>query len=149
MSLPSTGTLSILPTDPGANRVLVVDDDLTQRMMLVRMLRKANYESGNAMSNKEARAQLKDSAYGLVVTDLRMFAEDGIELVRHVADAHPDTYSIVVSGFVGEDDVGRVRRAGGFDLMRKPVDRGLFLEMVARAFEHRAASVAERHHRAL
>lgn len=143
------GLSSILPTDPGANRVLVVDDDLSQRMMLVRILRKSDYECASAMSNEEARAQLKASAFGLVVADLHMFAEDGIELVRHVADRYPDTYSVVVSGFVDDEVVDRVRQAGAFDLMTKPIDQQRFLQMVERAFEERTATVAERRHRSI
>jgi len=146
---PSDGPRSFLPTDPGANRVLVVDDDLNQRTMLVRILKKGNFETAAAMSNEEARTQLEESAFGLVVADLRMFAEDGIELVRHVKDRYPDTYSIVVSGFVSNEDADRINQAGAFDLMTKPVDRDQFLELVERAFEHRAQTVAERRHRSL
>jgi two-component system response regulator PilR (NtrC family) len=139
---------SILPTDPGANRVLVVDDDLSQRLMLIRMLRKADYFCAGAMSTEEARNQLKEGPFGMVVTDLRMFAEDGIELVRHIADRYPNSYSIVVSGFVSEGDADRVRRAGAFDLLRKPIERGSFLETVERAFAHRMDTVALRRHQA-
>jgi DNA-binding NtrC family response regulator len=135
---------STVPVDAGANRVLVVDDDLSQRMMLVRLLRKGNYESALAMSTEEARAQLDDSEFGLVIADLHMFREDGIELVRHVADKHPNTYSVVVSGFVSETDSARIRRAGAFELMAKPVARVAFLEMVERAFVDRSLKLAER-----
>ena len=124
-------------TDPGANRVLVVEDDLTQRMMLVRILRNANYDSEAAMSNEEARTRLEGSAFGLLVVDLHMFAEDGIELVRELADRYPDTCSIVVSGFVTEDDKARIQQAGAFDVMTKPIDPKLFLSLVGRAFEQR------------
>jgi DNA-binding NtrC family response regulator len=132
--------LSILP-DVHSTRVLVVDDDLVQRMLLVRILRKAGYESAAAMSNQEARSLLDDSSFGLVVADLRMFAEDGIELIRHVADHHPGTYSIVVSGFASEEDLGRLHRAGAFELMTKPVDAQKFIELVERAFEDRARNL--------
>jgi two-component system response regulator PilR (NtrC family) len=128
--------------DPGGNRVLVVDDDLSQRMTLVRFLRKGNYESSVAMSTEEARAQLESSDFALVITDLRMFAQDGIELVRYVYDRHPSTYSIVVSGFVSEKDRDYVRRAGGFDLLTKPVTEAQVLEMVQRALHHRSENVA-------
>ena len=136
-----------MPEDPGANRVLVVDDDLSQRMMIVRILQKGDYECVSAMSTEEARALLDESPFGLVITDLRMFAEDGIELVRFVADHHPNTYSIVLSGFIEADDMDRVRRAGAFDLMKKPVDRQEILAMVEKAFVHRAQNAAERRHR--
>ena len=137
----------ILPDDPGANRVLVVDDDLGQRMLLVRLLRRGEYETAVAMSNEEARGQLQESAFALVIADLRMFAEDGIELVRWVSEECPDTYSIVVSGFVSEDDGDAIRRAGAFDLLQKPVDPDVFLDRVKTALEHRIETVAERRHK--
>ena len=129
--------LQVALKDPGANRVLVVDDDVTQRMLLVRMLRKANYDSEAAMSNQEARTRLEGSAFGLVVADLHMFAEDGIELVREVANRYPRTCSIVVSGFVTDEDKDRIHAAGAFDLMTKPIDSERFLAVVKRAFAHR------------
>ena len=141
------GVPSLVRPDPGAKRVLVVDDDLSQRMMLMRILRKAGYDSGGATSTEEARSQLESTAFGLVVTDLRMFAEDGLELVRHIAEHHPDTHSTVVSGFASADDVDRVSRAGAFELMLKPIDSELFLDMVERAFDHRKESAAQRRHR--
>ena len=125
----------------------MVDDDLVQRMMLVRILRKAGYESASAMSNEEARSLLDGSSFGLVVADLHMFAEDGIELIRHVADHHPGTYSIVVSGFASEQDIERLGRAGAFELMTKPVDAKKFLDLVERAFADRTASLDLIRHR--
>jgi DNA-binding NtrC family response regulator len=139
--------LSIMPADIGGKRVLVVDDDLVQRMLLVRILRKAGYDSATAMSNEEARSLLDQSDFGLVVSDLHMFAEDGIELIRHVADHHPGTYSIVVSGFASEKDIDRLRRAGAFELMTKPVDARKFLDLVERAFADRTASLDVIRHR--
>ena len=141
------GAPSLVRPDPGAKRVLVVDDDLSQRMMLMRILRKAGYDSAGATSTEEARSQLESSAFGLVVTDLRMFAEDGIELVRHVGEHHSETYSTVVSGFASESDIDRVSRAGAFELMLKPIDADLFLDMVERAFDHRDEDAAQRRHR--
>ena len=141
------GVPSLVRPDPGAQRILVVDDDVSQRMMLMRILRKANYEISVATSTEEARLQLESSAFGLVVTDLHMFAEDGIELVRHIGEHHPETYSTVVSGFASEIDIDRVSQAGAFELMLKPIDSGLFLDMVERAFDHREISEAQRRHR--
>ena len=137
----------VVPQDPGANRVLVVDDDLGQRMLLVRILKQGGYETALAMSNDEARAQLQESAFALVIADLRMFAEDGIELVRWISEECPDTYSIVVSGFVAEEDEDMIRRSGAFDLLQKPVDPEVFLEKVKNAMEHRTGAVAERRHK--
>ena len=139
--------LSALPEDPGSNRVLVVDDDVVQRMMLVRILRKNGYDGAAAMSNEEARSLLRGSEFGVVVVDLRMFAENGIELVRYLAERHPTVCSMVVSGFLSEGDRARVLRAGAFEVMTKPVDQDTFLKFVEKGLEHRARKVAERRHR--
>jgi DNA-binding NtrC family response regulator len=122
---------------------------MAERMAMLRILRKSNYEVSGAMSNEEARAQLKSGSFGLVITDLHMFAEDGIELVRHVAEVHPETYSLVVSGFVSPSDADRLGRAGAFDQMSKPIEPASLLEMVAKAFKHREGTMAERRHRSL
>lgn len=136
----------VLPQDPGLNRVLVVDDDVNQRMLMVRLLRKKGYECQPASSTQEAREQLRGSAFGLVLTDMRMFAEDGIELVRHVADRYTDTYSIVVTGLAVEELEDQLRRAGAFSVLAKPLDRDQFAVTVDLAMEHRANTVAVRRH---
>ena len=135
--------IDVVPEDAGANRVLIVDDDITQRTMLGRILRKGGYDSAPAMSNIEARSLLENSPFGLVVTDLHMFAEDGIQLVRHLKDRYPHTYSIVVSGFVSPTDVAQIRAAGAFEVMTKPVAAIAFLEAVGRAFEQRARGLVD------
>ena len=134
----ASSAINVVPEDPGANRVLIVDDDITQRTMLARILRKKNYEIERAMSTLEARSLLGVSEFGLVITDLRMFAQDGIELVRHIEKSYPRTYSIVVSGFVSENDVAQIEEAGALEIMTKPVDPVALVEKVRLVFEHRA-----------
>lgn len=139
-------TPGVLPVDQGKDKVLVVDDDLGQRAMMTRMLRKAGYQSSSAMSSDEARRLLETETYGMVVTDLRMWGENGLELVRHIADRYPGTYSIVMTGFV-EDDVERqCLQAGAFAMMAKPLDMPSMVGVVASAFEEREATVALRRH---
>ena len=142
--LDSPGTL---PRDPGSNRVLVVDDDLTQRMMMARMLKKAGYECGTAMSVSEARYLLAKEEFGLLVTDIRMWSEDGLELVRHVDDEYPDTVSIVVTGWADDNTKDVARRSGACELIEKPFDREILTEAAEAAFDKRSATVALRRHR--
>ena len=142
-------TPGVLPIDPGKDRVLVVDDDLSQRTMLSRMLRRAGYKPSSAMSTQEARKLLASGSFGIVVTDIRMWGEDGIELVRYVADRYPDTYSIVVTGLSEEDLERRCLQAGAFALVSKPLDAERTLGVVGEAFEERERTVALRRHQSL
>lgn len=139
-------TPGVLPKDPGRNKVLVVDDDVNLRMLMVRLLRKRGYECQPASSTQEARVQLRASAFALVVTDMRMFAEDGIELVRHVADRYPNTYSIVVTGLSISELDDQLRRAGAFCVVAKPFDREQLGDTVGLAMEHRDGMVTLRRH---
>lgn len=141
------GLPGVLPDDPGRNSVLVVDDDMNQRMVTIRILRKQGYECSGAASTREAKQQLRAKAFGLLVTDLRMFEEDGIELVRHVSDHYPDTSSIVVTGFVSPNGADVLRRAGACAVLPKPLDRDAFVPVVTEAMEKRKASFELRRHR--
>ena len=141
------GLPGVLPDDPGRNSVLVVDDDMNQRMMTIRILRKQGYDCAGAASTREAKQQLRGRAFGLLVTDLRMFEEDGVELVRHVFDNYPDTSSIVVTGFVAAEGSDFLLRAGARAVLAKPLDRDLFVSIVTEAMEERQASFELRRHR--
>lgn len=136
----------VLPTDPGRGRVLVVDDDLSHRMLMVRLLRRCGFQCQPASSTQEARQHLRGAAFALVVTDMRMFAEDGVELVRHVADRYPDTYSIVVTGLAVSDIEDQLLRAGAFSVVAKPIDATGFTGVVEATLQHRDDMVEVRRH---
>lgn len=141
------GAPGVLPADPGKDRVLVVDDDLSQRTMLTRIVRKAGYKPASAMSTEEARNLLSSETFGIVVTDLRMWGENGLELVRYVSDRYPSTYSIVITGFIEEDLERQCRQAGAFALVPKPLDMEKMIEVIRAAFEEREAAVALQRHK--
>lgn len=143
------GAPGVLPVDPGKDRVLVVDDDLSQRAILTRMIRKAGYQPMSAMSTEEARNLLRSDSFGVVITDLRMWGEDGLELVRYIADRYPDTFSIMVTGFVEEDLERQCLQAGAFALVPKPLDMENIIGLIRAAFDKREAAVALRRHRSL
>ena len=140
------GQPGVLPQDPGRNKVLVVDDELAHRMLVVRILRKVGYECQPASSTQEAREALRGSAFGLVVTDMRMWAEDGIELVRHIADRYPNTHSLVVTGLAVEDLKERMRQAGASAVLQKPLDRDNFTQVVQETMDKRDEDFARRRH---
>lgn len=139
----------VLPVDPGKDRVLVVDDDLSQRTLMSRMMRKAGYNPASAMSTQEARNLLKAEPFGMVITDLRMWGEDGLELVRYIADRYPGTYSIVVTGFVDGDLERQCRQAGAYAMVPKPIEIDAMVGVVAAALDERAETVALRRHQSL
>ena len=141
------GAPGVLPNDPGRNRLLVVEDEMAQRMMMLRLLKRAGFECAAASSTSEARSLLAKGPFGVLITDLRMFNEDGIELVRYTKDRYPDTFIIVVTGFADDETAARVKRAGAFEILSKPIEPAHLTTLVERAFEERGAAVALRRHK--
>ncbi|MEZ4288604.1 MAG: response regulator [Polyangiales bacterium] len=58
-------------------RILVVDDQSALRSAFVEMLKSANHEVSEA-SDDRATTMVRDEAYDLVLTDLRMGDTDGL-----------------------------------------------------------------------
>ena len=72
-------------------RILVVDDEPSMRELLAIMLKKEGFEVVTAESRAMAAAVLAQGPVDLVITDVRLPDGDGIEILRHVKAASPET----------------------------------------------------------
>ena len=79
-------------------RVLIVDDEEPIRRLLAYMLQSHGYEVVVAAEAKEARVRLDESPFALVLCDVNMPGESGMDLVRHTFRQHPHTAAIMVTG---------------------------------------------------
>jgi two-component system sensor histidine kinase/response regulator len=89
LSLADAGQLRRRAADFAGTRVLVVDDNATNRVILHRYLTSWNGHSGSAANGEEALAKLQDAAaggrpYEVALLDLNMPGMDGYSLVRHI-----------------------------------------------------------------
>ena len=64
--------------------ILVVDDDEAVLRIMSRMLTGSGYQCATVRSAAEARQALRDASWDLVLSDMVMPAESGIDLLRHV-----------------------------------------------------------------
>ena len=104
------------------SRILVVDDELSMREMLGIMLRKEGYEVVVADSRAQAAAVLGHEAIDMVVTDVRLPDGDGIEILRHVKAATPETIVIVMTAFGTTETAVAARKLGAEAYVLKPFD---------------------------
>jgi CheY-like chemotaxis protein len=76
-----------LPSEPATPRALVVENDLTSRELLARVLRLKGVDAHTAIGAAQAAALLLDAPipYDLLIVDLDLEPIDGVELLRHVA----------------------------------------------------------------
>jgi len=103
-----------------ARKILVVDDDAPVRVMLSRLLRSQGYVVWLAANVETARTQLEKQQPDLIVTDIVMPGESGIELRRWVAARWPELPVILISGYSAEGPAEFASRTPGTKFLQKP-----------------------------
>ena len=123
-------------------RVLIVDDNLTNRTILTKLLlrwgmRPTSVESVPAALTELASAVHSADAYELIVTDMHMPNKDGFDLIETVRSGHnpaPPTIVMLTSGARG-GDVERCRELDVNAYLLKPIREAELKSAIARAFE--------------
>jgi two-component system nitrogen regulation response regulator GlnG len=127
-----------------ASTVLVVDDDAAVCWALEQALASAGYRVQVAADAAIARRLLRRARPELVITDVRMPGESGLDLLAWIR-AEMAGLPVVVSTAHGtiETAVQAVAR-GAFDYLPKPLDLDRTLAVVARALGEQSLAAAAR-----
>ena len=118
-------------------RVLVVDDDRAVRAALRVNLAKAGLDVTLAESAEEALTLLESQPVDLVLTDVRMPGQGGLELLAAVRLRWPDIEVVVMTGYGNVDDAVAAMKSGAADYIIKPVSKQELLVIIERALEAR------------
>ena len=104
------------------HRVLVVDDERSMRELLVIMLTKEGYDVVTADSRASAAKALARGPVDMVITDVRLPDGDGIEILRHVKAAAPETAVVVMTAYGSTESAVGAMKLGAHDYLTKPFD---------------------------
>jgi two-component system response regulator HydG len=118
-------------------KVLVVDDQRNMRSTLSLMLRDAGYQVVEAHDGEHACDLAVADSFELVLTDLKMGAIDGIQVLRHVKEASPLTEVIVMTAYGTIESAVEAMRLGAHDYIQKPFTEEELLVKVQKAMERR------------
>lgn len=110
--------------------VLVADDEEHIRTLFGDVLREAGYEVALAASGREVLETLKARPIDVVITDLVMPDQDGIDIIRAIRGGHPQVKTIVMSG--AANFLATARLLGASATLAKPVMPDELLEIVQR-----------------
>ena len=103
-------------------RILVVEDNKTNQLIAMRLLRRVGYEADLAQNGLEAIARVASADYDLVLMDVQMPEMDGLEATRRIRQAHPERPRIVaMTANVLEEDRAAALAAGMDDMLAKPI----------------------------
>jgi CheY-like chemotaxis protein len=109
--------------------VVVVDDDADIRKLLRRMLGGGPYSVREARNGREAIELLESQPAALVIIDLLMPEQEGIETIRLLRNSHPSTKIIAISGAAGAF-LKAAELVGADRVLEKPLSAKLLLSTV-------------------
>ena len=117
--------------------ILVVDDERSMRDYLEILLRKAGHEVVAVGALGPAREALAQRELDLVITDLKLGNESGLDLLRHISAAHLEAVAVVMTAFAELETELEAQRLGAFLYLRKPFKNDEVLLVCDRAIEKR------------
>ncbi|MCJ7458694.1 MAG: sigma-54 dependent transcriptional regulator [candidate division Zixibacteria bacterium] len=106
----------------GLYRILVVDDEESQREMLGGFLQKEGYSVSLADSGETALKLGQDDFFEAALIDLKMPGMDGIELLSRLKEINPEIQVIVITAHGSIETAVEAMRRGAFHYVNKPVD---------------------------
>ncbi len=117
--------------------ILLVDDETHVIEAITRVLRKDGYRILVANMPAQALEILDNETVQVVLSDQRMPAMSGVELLSQVHERHPDTVRMVLSGYADFDAViDAVNRGAVYKYLSKPWDNEALRVTVHEAFRH-------------
>ncbi|MGB2770121.1 MAG: response regulator [Candidatus Zixiibacteriota bacterium] len=118
-----------------SERILVVDDELFVRELLLEFLSSEGYEVSLADSGEKAVKLMQSEPADVVLVDLKMPGIDGIETLRQIKKTAPNTLSIVMTGYPTIDSSIEALRCGAYDYVVKPFKLNNLKSSIEKALE--------------
>jgi DNA-binding NtrC family response regulator len=117
--------------------ILVVEDKESLRTMLRKTLEGRGYSVEEAGDAYEARRRIQGTRYLVVLTDLRLPAGSGFDVLGSAREADPDVPVVVMTAFGTIEEAVRAMKEGAADFLTKPVDTDHLLLLLDRAIDRR------------
>jgi DNA-binding response OmpR family regulator len=111
-------------------RLLLVEDSIELADNFAELVSEANFEAHVVHSAEEAERILAHEPFDVVLSDLRLPSQSGVELVRNLRNAGIDVPVILMSAFASETARAAAHRLGVVAVLVKPVDCAHLLDIL-------------------
>ena len=126
LPMENDGVLSVM------DKILVVDDDQESRNLLCEVLEASGYAPRAVADGLAAREVLnQDLEYRIVIADLQMPHETGLEFLRKLRQQNSKHEIILMSSFMSGAEKRAAKALGANALLEKPFQLTELLQMVA------------------
>ncbi|MBC9073507.1 nitrogen regulation protein NR(I) [Thauera sp. CAU 1555] len=125
------------------NTVWIVDDDRSIRWVLEKALGREDIPHRSFTSASEALLALEDEAQPpkVLVSDIRMPGESGLDLLQKVKARHPQLPVIIMTAYSDLESAVAAFQGGAFEYLPKPFDVDQAVALVRRAIDQSAHQV--------
>jgi len=120
-------------------RVLIVDDELAIRNILVRILSNRGYRAHTVSSGKAALAMLNEKGFDLLVADLKMSGVSGIDLYQALKkkSQYMANRTVFITGDTMSEETNAFLISSGRPYLSKPFTPAEFLEIIEKELEEK------------
>jgi DNA-binding response OmpR family regulator len=118
-------------------RILIVDDERTTRLSLSEIFSLRGANTATAVDGNDALAQIQQTAFDLIILDVKMPGLSGLQVLEYVQLHAPGTVCILLTAHATIDSAIRALRQGAFDYVLKPAQPKTIIEAVERGLAKR------------
>ncbi len=103
-------------------RVLIVDDEDDLLSTIVERLEFRGIETVGVQTGEQALAKIREQEFGVVVQDVKLKGEDGIEVMKLIKKLRPELPVILLTGHMSPESSREGIQAGATDYLLKPIN---------------------------
>jgi len=118
--------------------VLIVDDEFSIRKTLSMLLRSEGYRALEAADLDQAKQALQSESVDLVITDLRLGEESGMELLSWLRTSGSEIESVIMTAFGSIENAVEAMKLGAYDYLTKPINPDELLLRLNKVMEKRS-----------
>ena len=116
-----------------ASSILIVEDDLVFSTMMKTWLTKKGFQVDTVSANARARKLLAEHTYDLILSDLRLPDQDGIQLLTWLRNQSCNTPFIIMTSYAEIQTAVRAMKHGASDYIAKPIQPDELLNKIKEA----------------
>jgi two-component system response regulator HydG len=116
--------------------LLIVDDERSMRDSCQEVAHSLGFNSQVADTPEHAYQVLETSSTDVVLLDLRLPGNSGLEVLREIKQRHPETLVIVMTGFATVQSAVQAMKLGAYDYVTKPFNFEELRLLLERASAH-------------
>jgi DNA-binding NtrC family response regulator len=117
--------------------ILFVDDDRAILELVREYLAEVGYRVEVVDNGVKALEIIKDTAFEIVFTDIKMPDIDGLELLSAIKEYRPETEVIIVTGHGSMESAIKAMKYGSYDYLQKPFKLNILKVIIDRIVEEK------------